>query len=106
VQVVPVTEVKLGLLTGLDLLVVGSPTQAFVPIAGTKEFLKTLPAPGLKKSSREFCRVSCQLARANGTFALPDLNLGQVSLPRSARQRAAEKPPGKLKLTLHFPLTA
>ena len=48
VQVVPVTEVKPEQLTGLDLLVVGSPTQAFGPIAGTKEFLKNLPVHGLK----------------------------------------------------------
>ena len=42
VQVLPVTELKSEHLTGLDLLVVGSPTQAFGPIQGTKEFLKRL----------------------------------------------------------------
>lgn len=48
VLVVPVAESRPEQLTGLDLLVVGSPTQAFGPIAGTKEFLKTLPAQALK----------------------------------------------------------
>ncbi|MHB8855644.1 MAG: flavodoxin family protein [Bellilinea sp.] len=48
VQVVSAAGVKPEQLTGLDLLVVGSPTQAFGPIVGTKEFLKTLPAQALK----------------------------------------------------------
>ncbi|MFA5835331.1 MAG: flavodoxin domain-containing protein [Bellilinea sp.] len=48
VLVVSAAEAKPEQLTGLDLLVVGSPTQAFGPIAGTKEFLKTLPVHALK----------------------------------------------------------
>jgi len=48
VQVRPVAEVHAGQLTGLDLLVVGSPTQAFGMITGPKEFLKSLPANAIK----------------------------------------------------------
>ncbi|MHB8113888.1 MAG: flavodoxin family protein [Bellilinea sp.] len=48
VQVVSAAEARPEQLTDLDLLVVGSPTQTFGPIAGTKEFLKTLPIHALK----------------------------------------------------------
>lgn len=48
VLVVSAAGVKPEQLTGLDLLVVGSPTQAFGPIVGTKEFLKALSAHALK----------------------------------------------------------
>jgi len=43
VEVLPVTTLSAEQLNGLDLLVVGSPTQAFGPIQGTKDFLKSLP---------------------------------------------------------------
>lgn len=42
VQVLPVVQLPKEALTGLDLLVAGSPTQAFGPIEGTKNFLKSL----------------------------------------------------------------
>lgn len=48
VQVLPVTEVHAGQLPDLDLLVFGSPTQAFGMIARPKEFLKNLPANAIK----------------------------------------------------------
>jgi len=48
VQVVPVADVKMEMLTGLDLVLVGSPTQGFNPIAGTKDFLKTLRSDQFK----------------------------------------------------------
>ena len=51
VEVLPVTALSAEQLSGLDLLVVGSPTQAFGPIQGTKDFLKSLagkPLKGLK----------------------------------------------------------
>jgi len=48
VQVLPVAEVHAEQLQGLDLLVFGSPTQAFGMIAGPKEFLKNLPANAIK----------------------------------------------------------
>ncbi len=48
VQVLPVTALKAEQLTGLDLLVVGSPTQAFGPIQGTKDFLKSLSGKQLQ----------------------------------------------------------
>ena len=48
VQVLPVTALQADQLTGLDLLVVGSPTQAFGPIQGTKDFLKSLSGKQLQ----------------------------------------------------------
>jgi hypothetical protein len=43
-----VGDVKLEQLTGLELLVVGSPTRAFRPTPAVAAFLKTIPANGLK----------------------------------------------------------
>jgi flavodoxin len=48
IQVLPVTALKAEQLTDLDLLVVGSPTQAFGPIQGTKDFLKSLTGKQLQ----------------------------------------------------------
>jgi flavodoxin len=48
VQVIPVTELDLEHLADVDLLVVGSPTQAFSPITGTKNLLKQLGPAQLK----------------------------------------------------------
>lgn len=48
VEVQPVRAVTAGQLNGVDLLVVGSPTQAFGPIQGTKDFLKSLTGKPLK----------------------------------------------------------
>lgn len=48
VRVVPVADFKMEQLSGLDLVVVGSPTQAFNPIAGTKDFLKALRSDQMK----------------------------------------------------------
>lgn len=42
VQVVPVSSVTKETLSGVNLLVVGSPTQGFNPIEATKTFLKNL----------------------------------------------------------------
>src|SRR5574340_1357922 len=44
VSVLRSTDVDLDQLKGADLLVVGSPTQGFNPIAGTKDFLSDLGA--------------------------------------------------------------
>lgn len=49
VRVMHSAEVNLGQLAGVDLLVVGSPTQAFSAIAETKNFLKTLGANQLSE---------------------------------------------------------
>ena len=46
--VLHVNQVKEEHLTGLDILIVGSPTQAFQPIKPVKTFLKDLPAGSLK----------------------------------------------------------
>ncbi len=48
VQVRKVTEVQPDQLQGLDLLVVGSPTRAFQPSDGTKNFLKGIPGDALQ----------------------------------------------------------
>ena len=43
-----VGDVQLAALTGLDLLIVGSPTQGFQPLPAIKKLLDSLPAQGLK----------------------------------------------------------
>ena len=48
VEVQPVKAITAGQLSGLDLLLVGSPTQAFGPIQGTKDFIKSLTGKSLK----------------------------------------------------------
>ncbi|MBM3188650.1 MAG: flavodoxin family protein [Chloroflexi bacterium] len=47
VQVLRVGDVKPEQLTGLDLLIVGSPTRAFRPTATISQFLGGIPAGGL-----------------------------------------------------------
>ncbi len=47
-QVLRVGDIKPEHLTGLDVLIVGSPTQAFAPLKPVKAFLKALPAGALK----------------------------------------------------------
>jgi flavodoxin len=46
-RVVSVKEANLDLLKGIDLLLVGSPTQAFNPLPAVKNFLKSLPKGSL-----------------------------------------------------------
>ncbi|HWR67366.1 MAG TPA: flavodoxin family protein [Bellilinea sp.] len=48
VEIQPVSAVTAEQLSGLDLLVVGSPTQAFGPIQATKDFLKSLKGKSLE----------------------------------------------------------
>lgn len=48
VSVVRVSDANLGLLAGVDLLVLGSPTRGFSASPLTKAFLKAIPAGGLK----------------------------------------------------------
>jgi flavodoxin len=48
VEVVRVGDVKLEKLGGIDLLVVGSPTQQFRPTAAMSSILKNIPKNGLK----------------------------------------------------------
>ncbi len=43
-----VADFKMDLLRGVDLLIVGSPTQKFKATAAMKSFLKAIPANGLK----------------------------------------------------------
>jgi len=47
-DIVKVSDVKPGQTTGLDILIVGSPTRAFQASNGTKAFLKSLPSDALK----------------------------------------------------------
>jgi flavodoxin len=47
-DVIKVGEVQAGQITGLDLLIVGSPTRAFQASDGTKAFLKNLSSGSLK----------------------------------------------------------
>ena len=47
VEVLRARDVQPEQLTGLQYLIVGSPTQAFQPTSATKEFLKDIPAQGL-----------------------------------------------------------
>jgi flavodoxin len=48
VQTVRVSEIKPGQLAGVTLLVVGSPTQKFSPLATITRFLKGIPQGGLE----------------------------------------------------------
>lgn len=48
VEVLRVGDVKAGQLTGVRLLIVGSPTRAFRPTPATVNFLKSIPAQSLK----------------------------------------------------------
>jgi hypothetical protein len=48
IEVLQVGEVKMGGLTGLELLIVGSPTQRFKPTETTSDFLKRIPAKWLQ----------------------------------------------------------
>ena len=48
VEILRVGEVKLPQLTGLDLLIVGSPTQRFRPTTAITQFLGGIPKDGLK----------------------------------------------------------
>jgi flavodoxin I len=47
-QVIYVDDIKPEHLVGLDVLIVGSPTQAFQPLKPIKAFLKDIPAGALK----------------------------------------------------------
>ena len=48
IETVHVSEVESGQLTGLGILVVGSPTQKFRPTGAITNFLKGIPKNGLK----------------------------------------------------------
>ena len=48
VEIRKVNEVKPEQLKGINHLIVGSPTRAFGPSPGTKNFLKRIPADGLR----------------------------------------------------------
>jgi flavodoxin len=48
VEVLHVNEMNIAQLKGLDLLIVGSPTQRFRPTAATSNFLKQIAANGLQ----------------------------------------------------------
>jgi flavodoxin len=48
VTLVRVAEYKPDLLTGVDIMIVGSPTQGFRPTQATRDFLKGIPAGKLK----------------------------------------------------------
>ena len=48
VEVVKVNQFKPGQLTGVNLLIVGSPTRAFRPTPAIKKFLGRIPRNGLK----------------------------------------------------------
>lgn len=48
VETLSVGDVNPEQLTGMDVLIVGSPTRVFQPTGGTKKFLNRIPAGGLK----------------------------------------------------------
>lgn len=49
VRVCRVDEVNLNHLTGMDLLIIGSPTRGFSPTPAITNFIKKIPANGLKE---------------------------------------------------------
>lgn len=71
VSILQVGDVKMEQLAGLDLLVVGSPTQQFKPTAAIKDFLKRIPANALK--GLKVAAFDTRLTQSNidGTPVLP-----------------------------------
>lgn len=68
VQVKAAGDVNMEQLGGIDLLVVGSPTQAFNMIAGSKEFLKSLTAQALKGMKVAAFDTRISVAEVNSKF--------------------------------------
>lgn len=68
VRVVRVGDVKPDQLTGLDLLLVGSPTRGFRPSPATVELLKALPAGALQGVKAAAFDTRISPADANSSF--------------------------------------
>lgn len=68
VQVKAAGDVDMEQLAGMDLLVVGSPTQAFNMIAGPKEFLKSLTAQSLEGVKVAAFDTRISVAEVNSKF--------------------------------------
>ena len=68
VSVVRVSDASLDLLTGLDLLVLGSPTRGFSASPLTKAFLKAVPAGGLKGVRVAAFDTRMDLKQVNNAF--------------------------------------
>ncbi|MCW3979764.1 MAG: flavodoxin family protein [Candidatus Bathyarchaeota archaeon] len=71
VEVLKVDNVKPAQLTGLDLLVVGSPTRAFRPTAATSNLLKGIPNNGLR---------GVKVAAFDTRIATADVNSGVLNV--------------------------
>ena len=68
---VRVVDFKMDLLAGVDLLIVGSPTQKFKATAAMKAFLKAIPANGLKGVRVAAFDTRLTQSNIDGTPVLP-----------------------------------
>jgi flavodoxin len=66
-----VVDFKMDLLAGVDLFIVGSPTQQFKATAATKAFLKAIPANGLKGVRVAAFDTRLTQSNIDGTPVLP-----------------------------------
>ena len=86
VEVFKVSDVKPEQLTGLDLLIVGSPTRAFRPSPGISSFLKNVSANQLQgiKAAAFDTRISVNYIRSHLLRFLMDL-FGYAAKPISKK---------------------
>jgi flavodoxin len=71
IEVLRVGEVKMEALTGLELLIVGSPTQRFRPTEATSDFLKHIHANWLKGINVAAFDTRLTIEEIEGTRMLP-----------------------------------
>jgi flavodoxin I len=71
VILIRVVDFKMDLLGGVDLFVIGSPTQQFKATVATKAFLKTIPAHGLKGVKVAAFDTRLTQSNIDGTPILP-----------------------------------
>jgi flavodoxin len=110
VRVLKVSEASLAHLQGVDVLIAGSPTQAFHPLKGLTAFLKSIPPGGLKgmRAAAFDTRVDVQ-AVGSGFLTLMVKLFGYAAEPisRMLKSKGAEillQPEGFFVLDKEGPL--
>ncbi|HOU44752.1 MAG TPA: flavodoxin domain-containing protein, partial [Anaerolineaceae bacterium] len=110
VRVLKVSEASLADLQGVDVLIAGSPTQAFQPLKGLTAFLKSIPPGGLKgmRAAAFDTRVDVQ-AVGSGFLTLMVKLFGYAAEPisRMLKSKGAEillQPEGFFVLDKEGPL--
>lgn len=93
VEVCKVSEIQSEQLKRLNLLIVGSPTRAFSPSPGTKDFLKKIPADGLRgvKAAAFDTRISEDDARPRALrFLMRIFGYAAEPVSKKLRKKGAE----------------